>query len=270
MFLVLAASVAACGTRRIENSQQSASATVPHTPTAKAEPIAITPVDLSIWLPNCIPTKHGCLTLDDVYIAGVIQCEVAGITDSGAALEAQAIAARTYLASYYARRKSPTRINVTARFQCWRQPKSVGALEAARVTRGIVMMREGRPINANYVSGTRHLSIDCKPALPGVSGYDYDDWGTMRQEYLRRKKNREPIQFGGSDWTEVVVTRNEGRTGITVAGTPMSRTSLLNRGAMSQRAAICLSKNMGYETLTILQYFYGDDFSLSAPLPATN
>ena len=38
-------------------------------------------------------TRHGCLALDE-YIAGVIQCEIAGVTNSGP-LEAQAIAART-------------------------------------------------------------------------------------------------------------------------------------------------------------------------------
>jgi hypothetical protein len=205
--------------------------------------------------------------LDAVYIAGVLECEVAGITDSGAALEAQAIAARTYLATRYARKKKVKRINITPRFQCWRRPKRLRALEAAMATKGIIMMRHGKPINANYVSGTRRLSFDCQPEGPEASGYAYKSWAAMEVEYSRRLKAREVTQFGGSDWTEVVVTRNEGRSGDAVLGTPMNNKTSLNRGALSQRTAICLSENLGYETVDILRYFYGDDVALSAPIP---
>jgi hypothetical protein len=213
-------------------------------------------------------TKHGCLELDSVYIAGVVQCEVGGITDSGAALEAQAIAARTYLANRLSKRKVRKKVDITARFQCWREPKARRVIEAAKITKGILMLHNGTPINANYVSGTRHLSFDCKPKSPAVSGYSYADWASMRAEYVRRKAARRRIQFGGTDWTEVVVTRNEGRTGKTVDGTPMNGRNSTNRGALSQRGAVCLAENFGYETLPILRYFYGDDFKLSAPLPS--
>ena len=224
--------------------------------------------DISQWLPECVQTPHGCLALDEEYIAGVIQCEIAGVTNSGAALEAQAIAARTYLAAYGSRKGTSDLMNITARFQCWKKPKSERALLAATSTSGIIMLKTGLPINANYVSGTRHLSYDCQPKPPSESGYGYESWSEMRAEYQARRRARKRAGFKGTDWTEVVVTRNEGNTGHNVNRTPMHGQTKRNRGALSQRTAICLAENLGYETLDILRYFYGDDFDLSAPIPA--
>jgi len=223
--------------------------------------------DLTQWLPTCVNTKHGCLRLDDEYIAGVIQCEIAGVTNSGAALEAQAIAARTYLAAYGARKGKEDTMNITARFQCWKPPQSQRALQAATTTSGIIMLKGGLPINANYVSGTRHLTYDCQPKPPAVSGYAYASWDEMRHVYQARRRARQRAGFSGTDWTEVVVTRNEGNIGPGVNKTPMHGQTRRNRGALSQRASICLAENLGYETLDILRYFYGDDFALSASIP---
>lgn len=229
--------------------------------------VRITAIELDKLLPDCVNTPSGCLKLDDEYIAGVVQCEVAGITDAGAALEAQAIAARTYLASYYYRHPKGGKVDVTARFQCWRQPKTVRVLEAARATRGIIMLSGRSPLYSNYVAGTKHLSFDCKPSLPSVSDYAYQDWQSMRSEYRRRRANKERRRFKGTDWTELFVTRNEGREKGAIEPTVMSRPGTRNHGALSQRAAICLAENLGYETLQILKYFYGESFSLSAAIP---
>ena len=129
------------------------------------------------------------------------------------------------------------------------------------------MLSGKRPLYANYVSGTKHLSFDCRPEKPSASEYAYDDWNTMRDEYRRRRSNRIRRRFRGTDWTELFVTRNEGRTGSQITPTVMSYPGPRNHGAMSQRAAICLAENLGYETLQILKYFYGESFSLSAPIP---
>lgn len=230
--------------------------------------LSVDAVDTSAWLPPCVTTKDGCLALDSEYIAGVVQCEIGGVTDAGAALEAQAIAARTYLANRLAKRKKKGKVNTTARFQCWRRPRTARVIEAAEATKGVLMLHKGKPINANYVSGTRHLTVDCMPKSPAVSGYAYTTWASMRAEYVRRKSLRKRAAFPGTDWTEVVVTRNEGRAGGRVTGTPMNSPKSSNRGALSQRGAICLAETFGYETGPILRYFYGDDFELSAPLPS--
>ena len=219
------------------------------------------------FLPSCVTIKGKCIALDEGYIAGVVQCEVAGISDAGAALEAQAIAARTYFASWYLRTKGKKNVDTTARFQCWRPPTSERAKNAAISTAGIVMQLDSRPIYANYVSGTKLLGFDCMPASPRASGYAYDTWGEMQAIYRERRAKRSRQRFRGTDWTELFVTRNEGRTAKALDRTVMSAQNKLNRGALAQRTAICLAENLGYETEQILKYFYGDDLRLSAPIP---
>ena len=49
-------------------------------------------IDSPVRLPECVNTPVGCLELEEVYVAGVVECELGGLTDSAAALEAQAIA----------------------------------------------------------------------------------------------------------------------------------------------------------------------------------
>ncbi|MGC6415950.1 MAG: SpoIID/LytB domain-containing protein [Bradymonadia bacterium] len=218
-------------------------------------------------LPTCVSIQGECLALDEGYIAGVVQCEVAGISDAGAALEAQAIAARTYFANWYLRTKGRKQVDTTARFQCWRPPTSERARSAALSTAGIIMQHEGRPIYSNYVSGTKQVGFDCMPESPRASDYPYDTWGEMEAIYRERRVSRSRRRFQGTDWTELFVTRNEGRTTKNLKRTVMSAQNTLNRGALAQRTAICLAENLGYETEQILQYFYGQDVRLSAPIP---
>lgn len=218
-------------------------------------------------LPGCIDTERGIMPLEETYIAGVVQCEMAGLTDADAALEALAITARTYLGRYLERTDPDREVPIGPRFQCWKPPLHPRAVGAAIHTRGTVLHVDGALIDANYVSGARKLSIDCKPLSPREQGYaDYASWDTMRAEYLRRRRARVRARFGGVSWTEVVVTRNEGRRGEAVQGTPMAPKRATNRGAFAQYAAVCLAENLGYETADILRYFYGDDIGFSRPL----
>lgn len=219
-------------------------------------------------LPPCINTERGVMPLEDTYIAGVVQCEMAPLTTADAALEAQAIAARTYLAAYLERKGPDVEIPIGPRFQCWKPAKLDRAIAAAVHTSGTVLqVGDGSLLNANYVSGARKRTFDCDPLPPKAQGYkDYDTWDAMRAEYIRRRKARIRARFGGVSWTEVVVTRNEGKRGPAVQGTPMASVRPTNRGAFGQYASVCLAENLGYETADILRYFFGDDIGFSRPL----
>lgn len=218
-------------------------------------------------LPGCIDTDRGIMPVEDLYIAGVVQCELAPLTDAHAALEALAVLARTYLGRYLERRGPDAVVPIGPRFQCWAPPERTRSQDAARHTAGTVLHVGGALIDANYVSGARKLSIDCKPLPPKDQGYSgYASWDAMRREYVRRKRSRSRARFDGVSWTEVVVTRNEGRQGPDVLPTPMAPSRLTNRGAFAQYASVCLAENLGYETADILRYFYGDDIGFSRPL----
>lgn len=218
-------------------------------------------------LPGCVDTERGIMPTEAVYVAGVVQCELAPLTDAHAALEALAVTARTYLGRYLQRRGPDATVPIGPRFQCWSPPERTRAQDAARHTAGTVLTVDGALIDANYVSGARKLSIDCEPQPPEAQGYrGYASWDAMKAEYLRRRRARIRARFGGVSWTEVVVTRNEGRRAAAVQPTPMAPARPTNRGAFAQYAAVCLAENLGYETADILRYFYGDDIGFSRPL----
>lgn len=218
-------------------------------------------------LPGCIDTERGVMPVESVYIAGVVQCELAPLTDAHAALEALAVVARTYLGRHLERKGPDAEVPIGPRFQCWAPPERTRAQDAARHTAGTVLHVNDALIDANYVSGARKLSIDCKPLPPKDQGYrGYASWDAMRTEYRRRRRARIRARFGGVSWTEVVVTRNEGRSGAQVQPTPMAPARPTNRGAFAQYAAVCLAENLGYETADILRYFFGDDIGFSRPL----
>lgn len=221
----------------------------------------------STLLPRCIRTARGRMAVESEYLPGVVDCELSGVTLEGAALEAQVIAARTYLAAYLARRGEDAVVPIGAHFQCWRPEARERSRAAARATADVILVRDGAPIRAHYVSGARENTFDCEPLTPAENGYDgYASWDDMRKLYLERRRDRSRRRFGGISWTEVVVTRNEGLAGEAVRPTPMATADRLNRGAFGQYAAVCLARNLGYETLEILRYFYGEDVTLSAPL----
>ena len=210
-------------------------------------------------------TPRGPIALEARYVAGVVDCEIAGITEMPAALDAQAIAARTYLARYLERQGRGAVVPVTARFQCWRPPKRPRAVEAAARTADQLLHRAGELITANYVAGAHKLSADCQPAPPKAHGYPYASWAAMRRAWLAARARGDRRPFDGVAWTEVVVTDNEGLTGDAVKGTPMASAHPTNRGALSQRRAVCLAEQ-GLDAPTILRHFYGEDVEVFEPL----
>ena len=215
-----------------------------------------------------IRTSSGRLLLESEYIPGVVACEIGHRNWGVAAMEAQAIAARTYLMRFLERTKGKQEVPIGPRFQCWKRTQKAEIISASRNTAGVIMRYQGRLITGNYVSGTTKLTFDCEPKSPAESGYQFDTWQTMLGQYRRDRKKYGRTRFKGTNWTEIFVTRNEGRSGADVAPSAIARTITSNRGALSQNAAVCLSNNLGYETHSILRYFFGEDIEISAPSKA--
>jgi hypothetical protein len=206
------------------------------------------------------------MPVERTYLPGVVACELGRLTTEPAALEAQAVAARTYLLAHLERRGLDALIPVTARFQCWKSPGEIErwplARAAAAETADVIMTYGARTIGGNYAAGARRLDDTCRPHPPGESGYDYESWAEMRDEFVRRRAKGDRIRHSGVAWTEILVTRNEGRSGDDVVPTVFAPPGPTNRGALSQNGAMCLARR-GLDGPAILRYFYGDDIELT-------
>ena len=211
------------------------------------------------------------------YLPGVVDCELSWFTRAEPALEAQVIAARTYLARHLARRAESDRpdepdeldavVPIGPRFQCWRRARHERSRRAAARTVGIVMRYDGTLITANYASGTKVLDETCRAGTPAEAGYDDESWESMTRRYRAAKHARRRRPFRGIQWTEILVTDNAGREGDAVRPTPHSPPGRPNRGGLGQYRAACLSATLGLETEDILRHFYGNDIELTPPLP---
>jgi len=219
-------------------------------------------------LPSCVRTTQGVKSIEEEYIPGVIECELGPLTTSEAALDAQAIAARTYLLKHLQRKGPDAEIPTTPRFQCWKPPHRQRAFASAQRTVGLVMQYEDEVINGNYVSGARTRTADCTPDSPKANGYDFSEWAVMRELYVRARAARRRHPFKGTSWTEVIVTYNEALRGDDVTPSPIASIRPANRGALSQWGAICLGEKQHYAMEQILAYFYGDDIKLAQRAPS--
>ncbi len=155
------------------------------------------------------------------------------------ALEAQVIAARTYLLRHMRDDPAlgtPNKPVVNGEsFQAYAATANAGCVQASNATRGVVALYQGELIVANYVAG----------ALVRTDG-------NLGKDLTH---------------TERFVTYNEGRSGSDVIPAPKpialpERTD--NRGCMGQNRADYLARN-GYPTDEILRYFYGADLTLTSP-----
>lgn len=178
--------------------------------------------------------EDGWLDIETDYLPRVCTQEN-GLADY-AALEAQVIAARTYLLramrdnAYLGTEAKPV-VNGES-FQAYSATANPGCKMAAEATKGMVMTWGGELIVANYVAGAL-----VRP--DGSLGKDLTH-------------------------TEHFVTYNEGKTGSDVEPAPKPialPTRSDNRGCMGQNRADYLSKQ-GYDADAILRYFYGADIEL--------
>ncbi len=173
-------------------------------------------------------------TLLDVeadYLPHVVNCEN-GAADQ-AALEAQAVAARSYL--YYRLSTGGSIGDGTGDqvYSCGREPgpEHVAAVEA---TSGRVLQYQGTQVAAFYVAGALQDGPSCT---------------------------------GGTDdptSTEQWVTYNEGLSGDAITQTELgfvSPSNHANRGCMSQNGGDCLAEQ-GYVVDDILRFYYGEDIEI--------
>jgi hypothetical protein len=191
------------------------------------------------------------MDVEKEYLPGVVDCELGWYTGERAALEAQAIAARTYLAHYLDEHGLDAEVPIGPHFQCWRRARLDRSREAVAATRGAVLRVEGRLIYANYASGANRLDGSCRPPSPRAFGYRYGSWDEMRRAFARGER------FGGFAWTEILVTHNRNRR--PPRRTPQSGDDEKNRGALGQYASVCISQREDLDTVAILRHFYGPD-----------
>jgi hypothetical protein len=179
--------------------------------------------------------EDGWLDIENDYLPRV--CTQENGQASYQALEAQVIAARTYLLramrddGKLGTEKKPV-VNGES-FQAYAASANPGCIEAAKATRGMVARYQGELIVGNYVAG----------ALVRSDGSLGKDWSH----------------------TEVFVTYNEGKSGDQVSPAPKpialpSRPD--NRGCMGQNRAHWLADS-GYFADEILRYFFGADMELN-------
>ncbi len=218
-------------------------------------------------MPLCINTAKGVMDVESEYLPGVLNCEMGPLTSTPAALEAQVIAARTFLAGFLGRKGETALVPIGPHFQCWKPGPSAAAKAAAHNTEDLLIHRGGNLLRANYVSGTR-VDDKCKPWGTYKSGYKkFKTWSAMTSHWKRQRAKGKKRIFKGTFWTEIHVTRNEGKSGDKVKGSLIAPFDDANRGALGQWATICLAEQKGYSTMEILRYFYGEDVSLSQPPP---
>lgn len=216
------------------------------------------------FLPACVDTTRGAMLVEAEYLAGVVECELGNFVDAPAALEAQAVAARTYLAIFLQERGEDAVVPLGPSFQCWTAPARPSSIAAARATTDVVMHHRMRLISANYAAGTRRLDAECAPHPPEDSGYDFETWDAMRADFREARAEGRWPRYGGTDWTEVLVTRNAGRSAQDVEPTALAHPVPHNRGALGQNTARCLAR-AGHDAVSILRYFYGEDVRFSSP-----
>lgn len=209
----------------------------------------------SVALPRTIRTDEGVLHVEDEYLPGVVDCELAQFTEARPALEAQAIAARTYLARYLALRGTGAHVTLGPSFQCWRKPVYARSKQAVRATYGLVMRWNGQLVNGNFVAGASGLDGDCRPPPPATFGWRYASWEDVHAAW------KKGMRFTHPAWTQIFVTDNRGRRGASVVPTRIGSWGPPNRGALGQHAAICLA-GKGKSRLDILRAFYGEDITV--------
>src|SRR5690606_7182835 len=170
----------------------------------------------------------GVVDVEYDYLPQVIACEngAAGL----AALEAQAVAARTFLYYKLGREGAIGDGQGDQVYTCGNRAGEVHQ-QAVENTSGEILRYQGVVIAAFYVAGALQSGPDCTGGTDDPTG------------------------------TERYVTYNQGKSGVDVEQTNLGwvgPANLENRGCKSQNGAHCLS-DQGWEYDSILRFYYGED-----------
>jgi hypothetical protein len=188
---------------------------------------------LTAFCQATVETAGGDVVVDveTDYLPHVVACEN-GAADR-AALEAQAVAARSYL--YYRLERTGSIGDGTGDqvYTCSRPPGDQH-YAAVAATSGLVLRYEDTQVAAFYVAGALQDGPDC------VGG------------------TNDPTS------TEMWVTYNEGLSGDDITQTMLgfvSPSNHANRGCMSQNGSDCLAEE-GRDVRSILRFYYGEDIGI--------
>jgi len=194
------------------------------------EPVGLRRQPLTAYCTATVGTMEG-VPVETDYLPHVVNCENGGAAFE--ALEAQAIAARSYL--YYKLDRSGSIGDGTGDqvYSCDREPTE-DHYRAVEETSGIVLRYMDVQIAAFYVAGAKQDPPDCR---------------------------------GGTDDptdTERYVTYNEGREGDGIEQTTLGWVdpgNHANRGCLSQNGSHCLA-GLGWSYRDILRFYYGEDIEM--------
>jgi hypothetical protein len=194
---------------------------------------------------DLVVAGFGRLALED-YVARVVTGEL-GASREPAALQAQALAARSYVVWFvtnkgYGTDEKPVPNGES--FQVCARVAFPHCQKAAASTSGGLVLHRGRVVLTSYVAGA--LWPSGKVPSPAAARSAPDPTGTEK-------------------W----VTYNDGHVGRSVVPSPIaSLSSPDNRGCMSQNGAVALAK-LGHSWAQILRFFYGADATFSIAEPAS-
>jgi lysophospholipase L1-like esterase len=196
---------------------------------------------LTVRVPDTVVVQGmGQLAMEE-YVARVVTAEI-GATHETQALAALAMAARTYavwMMQHEGLGKADKPMPNSDRKQVVARAATQRAADAARATRGGLILHRGRVVLASYVAGAIWP--------PGASH------GRLGRDDTK---------------TEKYVTYNDGLVGAAVRGSPIaSMKHEDNRGCLSQNGAIALAQR-GLVWPEILRYFYGRDLEFTCAEPA--
>jgi len=179
-------------------------------------------------------TPTGAVTVDveTDYLPHVVQCENGAAAP--AALEAQAVAARSFL--YYRLAAGDGTIGDGQGDQVYTCGKTPGPEHAAavRATSGLVLRYRDTQLAAFYVAGALQQGPECVGGIEDPTG------------------------------TEVWVTYNDGKSGDDVTQTQLGfvdPSNHANRGCLSQNGSDCLA-GQGRDVVGILRFYYGADIGI--------
>lgn len=215
-----------------------------------------------------IYTYNGWLDVESQYLPGVVRCELGWYTNDLDTLRAQAVAARTYLATRMEQTPSlgtsTNPIPTGPTFQCWNNGAGPLENQAASDTAGVVMTYGGQTIYANYASGAPDLDFNGNPYPPSYYTYPWSSWQQGANQYASGVCTIGCVNsYHPYAGTQIFVTDNEGRTGSSVIKTVHNSPTARNRGGFGQYQAVWLGEVGGYSWQDILRFFYGADIVIS-------
>ena len=229
----------------------------------------------NLSLPGEVWTAVGWKSTEGTYLPGVVHSESGWVPVSWfsggtnarrqQALQAQAVAARTYLLRYLNANGMSAKIPIGPQFQAWTSQYAAFDVAAVSDSAGVVMTWNDWVITANYASGAWPVDGQGWPLAPKTYGIDQGgsapglSWADVKSLYVAKQLSD---KGDGYSWTWVLVTVNEGKSGGSVLETPQSSPGNRNRGSLAQYRTLWLAHTQAKQAPDLLRYWYGADVTI--------